>query len=101
MKLDADTLFADTGIPAEVFQHAFVRAEVDFIINEACDLTTLGNCSSEEFENRSIRLPGEQVVNIRNAEGSQLRLLASQLTAAGLPIPATLASKLAAQGETV
>ncbi len=76
-----------------------VAAVVAEVIDEACDLTTLGDCSPEEFENRTIRLGGEKLVNIRYADAPQLLLLAEQLTAAGLPIPALLQDKLAAAAE--
>ena len=76
-----------------------VAAAIAEVIAEDSCLNTLAECSPEEFDNRLILLGGEQAVAIGKANGPQLRLLSEQLTAAGLPIPATLASKLAAQGE--
>lgn len=96
MKLDADTLVAETGIPSEVLRDSLVATVIAEAVDEACDLTTLGDCSPEEFENRTIRLGGEKLVNIRHADVSHLQLLAEQLTAAGLPIPTLLQGKLAA-----
>ena len=74
----------------------YVMALVQEVIEEATRLDTLATCTPEEFENRSIHLGGGKLVNIRNADGPQLQLLATQLTAAGLPLPDLLQRKLAA-----
>lgn len=65
------------------------------MVDEATWLETLGDCSPEEFDLRLIRLGNEQTVAIRHANKAQLELLAGQLRAAGLPIPAPLEHKLA------
>ena len=66
------------------------------VIAERTDLKTLGGCSPEAFENRTIALGGGRFVNIRHADRPALWLLAGQLRAAGLPIPALLKQKLSA-----
>lgn len=76
-----------------------VAAAVAEFIAENSDLHTLAECSPEEFDRRLIRLDGERAVAIRYADAPQLLLLAEQLTAAGLPIPALLQDKLAAAAE--
>ncbi len=73
-----------------------VAAEIAEFIAENSDLHTLAECSPEDFDNRLIRLDGERAVAIRYADAPQLQLLATQMTAAGLPIPELLQRKLAA-----
>jgi hypothetical protein len=73
-----------------------LMALVREVIEEDTRLDTLATCTPEEFDNRAIRLGGDKLVNIRDADGPQLQLLATQLTAAGLPIPDLLQRKLAA-----
>jgi len=73
-----------------------VAAAIAEVIADGSCLETLAECSPEDFDNRLILLGGERAVHIRNADGPQLQLLATQLTAAGLPIPELLQRKLAA-----
>ena len=72
------------------------RAAVETVIAERTDLKTLGRCSPETFEQRAINLGNGRLVNIRDADKPALWLLATQLRAAGLPIPRLLRDKLAA-----
>ena len=74
----------------------YVMALVREVIAERSRLDTLAECTPEEFDNRAILLGGGKLVNIRYADRAQLCLLATQLTAAGLPIPDLLQRKLAA-----
>ena len=66
----------------------------DVMAEDAC-LETLSDCSPEEFDRRAILLGNERMVNIGHANKAQLELLAVQLQAAGLPMPALLERKLA------
>lgn len=72
-----------------------VAAAIAEVMAEDAGLETLGDCSPEEFDRRWILLGNETTVAIGHADKAQLELLAGQLRAAGLPIPALLERKLA------
>jgi hypothetical protein len=90
---------------AECMKPRLTEAELDRLaaevtaelIAERTCLETLGRCSPEEFELRAIALGGGRLVNIGDADKHALWLLAGQVRAAGLPIPALLRGKLAAK----
>lgn len=73
-----------------------VAAAIREVIEEDSRLETLAECTPAEFETRLILLGEHKAVAIRHADRTQLCLLATQLTAAGLPIPDLLQRKLAA-----
>ena len=73
-----------------------VAAAIAELVAEDADLTVTANCTTdEELNRRFILLGNEQTVAIRHANKAHLELLAGQLRAAGLPIPAPLEHKLA------
>lgn len=77
-------------------QTDLVVAAIAEVVAEDTDLTVTANCTTdEELNRRWILLNNEQTVAIRHANKAQLELLAGQLRAAGLPIPAPLEHKLA------
>ena len=77
-------------------QTDLVAAAIAEVVAEDTDLTVTAHCTTdEELNRRWILLGNEQTVAIGHANKAHLELLATQLRAAGLPIPALLEHKLA------